>query len=265
MNLSLQNYPFNSSLNSEFTQCMNAGILLCICAGNQGTNNDDTPNYPSSYSQANIIAVGNLMRTDVRSTNSNFGLVSVDLFAPGTTILAPVLGTDYGNKTGTSMSTPFVTAVAAVIKQLNPDWQHAEIKNSILLSVTLRPAYSGICVTGGRLNALAAVAHAVKQEPLAHLDGDGFPNFFEYAVGSRMDDRSEQPQLLFSAHAGAFQLTLPHAGRDGVMIRLERFTNSGVWTDGGLTDLSSSGQKAGSIPLDGSAGRLLRFVIEAPP
>ncbi|MCB1226319.1 MAG: S8 family serine peptidase, partial [Verrucomicrobiales bacterium] len=49
MNLSLQNYPYSSTLNTEFTACESAGILLSICAGNQGVNNDTTPNYPSSY------------------------------------------------------------------------------------------------------------------------------------------------------------------------------------------------------------------------
>jgi len=68
MNMSLQSYPFSSTLSTEFTSCQNAGIVLCICAGNQGVNNDTTPNYPSSYTHTNIIAVGNQDRTDVRYT-----------------------------------------------------------------------------------------------------------------------------------------------------------------------------------------------------
>lgn len=44
MNLSLQNYPYSSTLNTEFTACQSAGIVLSICAGNQGLNNDTTPN-----------------------------------------------------------------------------------------------------------------------------------------------------------------------------------------------------------------------------
>lgn len=174
MNLSLQNYPFNSTLNIEFTACQNAGILLSICAGNQGVNNDVTPNYPSSYTHDAIVAVGNHDRTDARWSGtfnpSNYGATSVDLFAPGREILSPILGTNYSYYTGTSQATPFVTALAAALKYLHPTWQAAEIKQRILSAVTTRAAYSGLCVTGGRLNAGAAVerlGQTITFEPLA--------------------------------------------------------------------------------------------------
>ena len=161
MNLSLQNYPYSSTLDAEFTACQNEGILLCICAGNQGVDNDITPNYPSCYPHANIIAVGNHDRTDVRwagsSSASNYGVNSVDLFAPGREILSPILGTAYSYYTGTSQATPFVAAVATALKYLHPAWKAPEIKSRILGSVVMRPSYSGICVTGGRLNAFAAL------------------------------------------------------------------------------------------------------------
>ncbi len=157
MNLSLQNYPFNTTLNAEFDACQGAGILLSICAGNQGVNNDTTPNYPSSYPQSNVIAVGNHTRSDARSSSSNYGLTKVDLFAPGSTILSTVLGTGYGNFSGTSMSTPYVTAVCAMLKQLNPAWTAAEIKARVLDTVVPVPAYNSLCGTGGRLNAMASM------------------------------------------------------------------------------------------------------------
>lgn len=162
MNLSLQSYPYSGTLDAEFTACQTAGILLCICAGNQGVDNDASPNYPSCYPQPNIIAVGNHDRTDVRwsgtSGPSNYGLNSVDLFAPGRQILSPILGTDYALYTGTSQATPFVTAVATALKYLNPAWKAPEIKERILASVVQRPSYSGISTTGGRLNAFAALS-----------------------------------------------------------------------------------------------------------
>lgn len=162
MNLSLQEYPFSTTLENEFTACQNAGILLCICAGNQGVNNDAAPNYPSSYGHPNIIAVGNHDRTDARwagaSNPSNYGHLNVDLFAPGRLILSPTLGTSYTNFTGTSQATPFVTAVATALKYRHPAWGAPEIKQKILSSVVVRPAYAGLCVTGGRLNAANALA-----------------------------------------------------------------------------------------------------------
>lgn len=265
MNLSLQNYPFSTTLNNEFSLCEAAGILLCICAGNQGVDNDVTPNYPSSYTHSNIIAVGNHERLDVRWSGSNYGAASVDLYAPGRLILSTVLGTNYSNFTGTSMSTPYVAAVAAAIKQLNPAWQAAQIKNSILASVVTRPAYGGICVTGGRLNALRAVAHAVKQQPLNDLDKDGAANFLEYTTGTRMDSAAAMPVMTVMAQDGFLRLAMPHASREDAALGMERTVDFSEWFETNITDFSTSGVREGGIPLDGSLGLFMRMkAVEQP-
>lgn len=265
MNLSLQNYPNNATLGQEFTLCQEAGILLCICAGNQGVDNDVTPNYPSCYPHDNIIAVGNHERLDVRWSGSNYGAASVDLYAPGRLILSTVLGTNYSNFTGTSMSTPYVAAVAAAIKQLNPAWQAPQIKNSILASVVTRPAYDGICVTGGRLNALRAVAHAVKLQPLNDTDKDGFANFLEYTAGTLMDSAASKPLVTTTVQGGLFRASAAHASREDATLKLERTVDFSEWLDTGITDFGTSGVSEGGIPLDGSLGRILRFIAVEQP
>ncbi len=188
MNLSLQSYPYSSTLYAEFTACEADGIVLSICAGNQGGNNDITPNYPSSYPHSNIIAVGNHDSTDRRwagSLNpSNYGLRSVDLFAPGRDIYAPILGNSYGRWTGTSHATPFVSAVCAAIKYANPAWKSADIKNHVLNSVTTRSSYGGISVTGGRLNAFKAYSEALNSLATRILGLSGSLGFGSVNVGS---------------------------------------------------------------------------------
>lgn len=177
MNLSLQNYPNSSLLSAEFDACATAGIILCIAAGNQGVNNDSTPNYPSSYPQANILSVGNHNRLDARSSGSNFGATSVDLFAPGDTILSTVLGTSYQNFTGTSMATPYVAAVCGALKYQNPAWGAPEIRAAVFGSVVPKAAYSGISALGGRLNAFDAIS-----------DPSPFPNLtLEQPAGISLD------------------------------------------------------------------------------
>ncbi len=265
MNLSLQNYPFSSSLDTEFMACQTAGILLCICAGNQGLDNDITPNYPSCHTQDNIIAVGNHDRIDVRYTGSNYGDVSVDLFAPGTTILSPVLGTAYSNYTGTSQATPYVTSVALAIKYLNPSWQAAEIKNSILASVVTRPAYGGICLTGGRLNAVTAVSHAVRQLPLRDSDQDGYSNLLEYVAGTRLDAAYARPQISLGISAGFFRAAVPFISRPDATLEVERSEDLGNWQSSGVTGFNSGSVIEGGIPEDGSLGRYLRIRAVAAP
>jgi subtilisin family serine protease len=263
MNLSLQNYPFSSSLNTEFTTCQTAGIVLCICAGNQGVNNDVTPNYPSCYTQSNIIAVGNHDRTDVRWSGafnpSNYGATSVDLFAPGRDILSPVLGTSYSFYTGTSQSTPFVTAVCGAIKYANPSWTATEIKNGVLSSVVTVSAYSGICTTGGRLNAVNAVAHAFRQLPLQDSDGDGFSNLFEYLVGSRIDSLTSRPAPFTDNNGGYLRVGVPRVLRPDAHLQVEMSPDLSSWTAVGVTDFSTSGTALGGISLSGGTQGFLRI------
>lgn len=263
MNMSLQNYPFSSTLNTEFNACQNAGILLCICAGNQGVNNDVTPNYPSCYQQTNIVAVGNHDRTDVRWSDSfnpsNYGPTNVDLFAPGRDILAPVLGTGYAFYTGTSQAAPFVTAVAAAIKYLNPSWKANEIKNAILASVVTRPSYSGICVTGGRLNAVTSVANAVRQKPTGDADGDHVSNFLEYLAGTRMDASNSQPVTSDVLQNGYLHLTMSRVIRPDAHLEIQKSLNLVDWSTAGVTDFSTASLLDGGIPIDGNPQGFLRI------
>lgn len=263
MNLSLQNYPYSSTLNTEFTACESAGILLSICAGNQGVNNDTTPNYPSSYPQSNIISVGNHDRTDVRWSGSfnpsNYGLVSVDLFAPGRDILSTVLGTSYASYTGTSQATPYVTAVCAANKYANPSWKATNIKESVLSSVITRPSFNGVCVTGGRLNSVNAVAHAFRQLPSQDTDGDGFSNLFEYLAGTRMDTVSDQPALLTEINDGFLRHGLPRVLRPDAHFEIETSTDLKTWTTAGVADFSTPSTLLGGILLSGQSRAFLRI------
>jgi len=67
-----------------------AGVLVVIAAGNDGTDNDITPAYPAAYTQPNIIAVAATTQSDALASFSNFGVISVDIGAPGTSILSTV-------------------------------------------------------------------------------------------------------------------------------------------------------------------------------
>jgi subtilisin family serine protease len=268
MNMSLQNYPFSTSLNSEFTACQSAGVVLSICAGNQGANNDVIANYPSCYSHTNIIAVGNHDRTDVRWAGafnpSNYGLTTVDLFAPGRDILSPVLGTAYSFYTGTSQAAPFVTAVAAALKYLNPSWKAAEIKSSILGSVVTAPAYPGLCASGGRLNAVAAVGQAVRQPPMADSDGDGFSNLFEYLAGTRMDTATNRPSISYRFSGGFFRVEVPRVERPDAHLMVQTSTNLSTWTSAGITDFSTTNLFSQGIAVGGAPQRFLRLSASVP-
>ena len=156
------------------------GILFIAAAGNGGADNvgddnDSEPHYPSSFFLPNIIAVAATTRTDARSSFSNFGRRSVHLGAPGSSILSttppavPPFNT-YDTFSGTSMATPHVTGVAALLKAENPARDWIAIKNLILAGGDTKTSLNNT-VTGKRLNALAAMtcSNSVVQSRLQPL------------------------------------------------------------------------------------------------
>lgn len=135
------------------------GILNVFAAGNDGRNTDTLPAYPASYTSPSIISVANSTSTDAKSGSSNFGLVTVDLAAPGSGILSTTFGsnTTYGSMTGTSMASPHVAGSAALLSALNPNLSVASLKATLLNNVDLLAVWAPLVKTGGRLNVNSAL------------------------------------------------------------------------------------------------------------
>ena len=122
-----------------------------------GDDNDSFPHYPSSYDSANLIAVAATDHNDSLASFSNFGNISVDLAAPGVSILSTVPFDGYDSFSGTTMATPHASGVAALVYSQFPGLTPAQVKDRILSGVDPVPGLSGVTVTGGRLNAANAL------------------------------------------------------------------------------------------------------------
>ena len=146
--------PEHQGLND--TIAASPAVVVCA-AGNYGSDNDVSPLYPASYTLDNIISVAASDHNDTLAVFSNFGLNSVDLAAPGKNIYSTTLGGNYAPKDGTSMATPHVSGVAALIKAVNPSLNAQQIKTIILSTVDVKPSLIGKVATGGRLNAYNAL------------------------------------------------------------------------------------------------------------
>lgn len=161
-----------AALEAAVVNARNNGHLMIVAAGNGGGDqvgdNLDSPtaekSYPAAYSYDNIISVANLTNTDARSGSSNYGLVNVDLGAPGTNVFSTMhsrFGPSYGYLSGTSMATPHVTGAAALMLSVNPSATYTQIRNAILQTTdpvsALRTDGPTPVATGGRLNAARAV------------------------------------------------------------------------------------------------------------
>lgn len=130
-------------------------ILFVAAAGNSSVDNDRTPHYPSSY--PNVISVAALDRNDQLASFSNFGVKSVMIGAPGVDILSTWLGNEYEEKSGTSMATPVVSGVAALILAKNPRMSVEDLHKRLMDSTDPIIALKGKTVSGGRINAAKAL------------------------------------------------------------------------------------------------------------
>jgi subtilisin family serine protease len=152
---------FSAALRDAIAASGEADILFVAAAGNSNSDNDVLPVYPASYGLENMITVAATTNQDLRSPFSNFGANSVDLAAPGSAILSTlpafVTPSRYGYFNGTSMATPHVAGVAALVASAAPGADATLIKEVILAGVDPLESLQGLVATGGRLNAFSTL------------------------------------------------------------------------------------------------------------
>ncbi|MDF2946651.1 MAG: in like serine protease [Bacillales bacterium] len=155
VNMSLGSSVYSAA---EYAAMSNASSLFFVtAAGNEETNNDYLPTYPASYNLPNKISVASLDSDGSLSYFSNYGASSVDVAAPGGQIYSTVRGSLYNYMSGTSMATPHVAGVAALLKSYRSNITPTQIKSIIKGSVTKIPSLQSYINSGGIVNAGAAL------------------------------------------------------------------------------------------------------------
>jgi subtilisin family serine protease/subtilisin-like proprotein convertase family protein len=153
-------------LEAAISNARTNGMIFVAAAGNGGSNNDNTPAYPSSFNLDNIISVAAVDNNNQLASFSNYGQHSVDLAAPGVNILSTLPNNQYGTLSGTSMATPMVTGVVALVWTEHPTWSYLQVINQVLSTVDPVPALQGKLITGGVLDAARAVGYTAPPPPV---------------------------------------------------------------------------------------------------
>jgi serine protease len=146
INLSLGGSVNSPTLEYVINYAWNNGVVVVCAAGN---NNVSTPFYPAAY--ANSISVVATDYADARAPYSNYGS-TVDIAAPGGNLNVDLNGDGYGDGVlqqtcingsdgyyfmqGTSMASPHVAGVAAMMKSVNSSLTNAQIKSQLYSTAT---------------------------------------------------------------------------------------------------------------------------------
>lgn len=166
VNMSLGTDESSAALTRAVRRAASRGIVLVAAAGNSyGQNNDRIPSYPANTESPNVISVAATNSAGALANYSNFGPKTVDLAAPGSDILstspALVTGAAYEYLDGTSMASPVVAGVAALIASANPSAKPELIRDIILSTVKPLRSVKDKVVSGGLVDAYSAVKVAV--------------------------------------------------------------------------------------------------------
>ena len=150
------NFSASAALEGAVQAVIDNGTVVVAAAGNQGRNNDLIPFYPASFDIDGLISVAASHQNDGLTSFSNFGPTSVDLAAPGESVVGGLPPNTWGFGSGTSFAAPHVTGVVALIRALRSDLSPAAIEVMVRNSVDTKPTFAGRVSSGGRLNAGSA-------------------------------------------------------------------------------------------------------------
>lgn len=157
------------------------GILNVGATINGPWNVEEAGDVPTTFTTDYIIGVTNTTYNDEKNLGAGWGTTSIDLGAPGKSIMSTRIPNTYGYKTGTSMAAPQVTGSIALMYDAadeafmqnyaaRPDSMALFLKNLLLDAVDTLPGFDTLCVSGGRLNVYHAIDKLINPRILFSTD-----------------------------------------------------------------------------------------------
>jgi type VII secretion-associated serine protease mycosin len=125
INLSLGNYADANFLHDAIRYAFDKDVIIVAASGNDNTSQ---PGYPAAYPE--VLAVAATDENKNRASFSNYGDY-IDVAAPGVGIASTYPGNQYAALSGTSMASPHVAALAALIRSVNPTLKNTEVMDII--------------------------------------------------------------------------------------------------------------------------------------
>lgn len=262
--MSLQYYTYSQALEDAVNYAHSLGVVVVAAAGNNAGN---TIAYPAKF--ANCVAVGATTDRDTWALFSNYG-PEIDVAAPGDNIWSTWTNNGYIYSDGTSMATPHVSGLAALVKSYNPGLTNEEIITIITGTADDRGDPGWDEKFGyGRINAQAALAAAtppiqiVSSEPPAEAidarqpfdpDGTDATGWSEITLTFDGDTAELVPSDFLVSQEGGVQAppevaSVVSTGATAALVTLTAAVEVGAWTT--VTHLASgTSVRVGYLPGD---------------
>ena len=244
----------------------------CLIISAAGNDNTDVPDFPSGYE--GVIAVASVNGNDVKSSFSNYG-PHVDISAPGSGIYSTLHGISrYGTKSGTSMASPMIASVAALVKARFPAFTMLQVGEQMRVTADnidgVNPDFAG-ALGKGRVNVLRAVTEispSVRSQKINIVDkangsipaGDTLRIFFDIknflapanGLTVKLTSTSTDVQIIDNqvnigniqtletrANIGPFKVYVKPGTADNkeIIFKLSYLANSGTYSDFELFDV----------------------------
>jgi subtilisin family serine protease len=239
----------NTALDNAVANSIASGITYAIAAGNSNAN---ACNFSPARTPA-AITVGATGQNDARASFSNFGSC-LDIFAPGVGITSAWYTSTTATNTisGTSMASPHVAGVAALILSANPSFTPTQVRDRMVADATT--GVVGSAGTGSP-NRLLFVNNGAAPPPPPPPGNDVFFDNFETSLGWTTNANGTD-----TATTGAWQRGDPAGTSSGITLQLGT-------TVSGTNDLvtgASAGTGAGSFDVDGGTTSIQSPAIALP-
>lgn len=157
-------------------------VVVVAAAGNESVDNGLIPSFPANLLTPNVLSVGATSPGGRLAWYSNYGR-AVAVAAPGTNILSTIPG-GYDRYSGTSMATPFVSGVVALVAGTEPSLTARQLVGRIVSTVKPLASLAGKVASGGIVNAYNALMNRVISRQAARAAG------FPAAVIARLTFKS---------------------------------------------------------------------------
>jgi hypothetical protein len=156
------------ALEEAIARSRDANTIFVAAAGNESANNDVTASFPANSTVSNVVSVAATDRNDRLASFSNYGATSVDIAAPGVDIFSTYVNSDsaYQSLSGTSMATPHVSGIFALMWAQFPNATPADLIARLYATADPIPGLSGRVATGARAN----LQRALTQPSLAPVN-----------------------------------------------------------------------------------------------